>query len=140
MRVLLHLFYISLFALSGVFPNTTFSSAGALAHGAIKIQITHSHEHEHDHHHDGESENGVPLAETAHSDQSNPEESSPADKHHSNQHSHEQIVSCGHIMCLGTSHFETAAIDFSNAHSFEFKRSVPPNRALSSIFRPPILA
>jgi hypothetical protein len=135
MRVLVHLLCISLLILSGIVPASV-----AASHVSIKIEITHTHEHEHDGHHHVDHDAEAPTTESQNSAQSAANSPPPADRHHSDQHSHEHFVSCGHQVWLGASHFETAAIEFSNVHSFEFKRSVPPSRALGSIFRPPILA
>ncbi len=123
MRVLIYFFCISIFALSGLLPVSALAKADSTSRLSITVVVTHSHEHVHEahHHHDSEP-------------------STPEEGHHSDQHSHEHFVSCAHPIWLETARFETEAIELISAHSFVFKRSVPANRALGSIFRPPIHA
>lgn len=141
MRVLLNFFCVSFFTLSGVFPSTALTATGASPHASMKIHITHSHEHAHDDHHHSEHQHESQLGEASHLEHPNVQGHSPTDKHHSEKHSHEHFVSCSHPYGLvETPKFETTPVEPSNSPSFEFKQSVPPNRALGSIFRPPILA
>ncbi|CAN5415755.1 hypothetical protein BH10BDE1_BH10BDE1_27830 [soil metagenome] len=139
MHGFVNIFFILLFVSGGAFPGSTLRAAGPLSRLAIKIHIAHTHEHEHSHHHHDEIESEVPLNEILHSTPSNAKTSRPASNHHhSDKHSHEQYVSCGHVMLLANQQIEIAAIDFRSVYSFEFKRSAPPSRALNTIFRPPI--
>ena len=115
MALLIKLFIIFTLTLTGIF-----SIAGLKQFdGTIKIQITHSHEHDH-HHHDGVTE---------------------ASKHkstHTDRHSHELVVSCAHTMFVEPRSALIGAFESVASHPDPEDVVLPRNRALGSIFRPPI--
>ncbi len=119
MSLLIKLFLIITLTLTGIF-----SVAGLKQFdGTIKIQITHSHEH--DHSHDHYQHEGL----------------TDASKHnstHTERHSHELVVSCAHPMFVEPRSALIGAFESVASHPDSDDVALPRNRALGSIFRPPI--
>lgn len=124
------LFFIAVFTFVGMNP---FDSALA-SQDSVKIQITHSHEHAHEDHHHGPLPD-VSSDKTAEHSQSN---QTDKDSHHSDQHSHDFVVSCAHTLFIEIKPILDVAVGFVALFPAPKEQTPPRNRALGSIFRPPI--
>lgn len=128
------LLIIFVFTLTGIFP-----SAGLQQHdGTIKVQITHSHEHDHHHHHEHVADSFSRDHAENHQVALLPSSGLPDTSKHSDKHSHELVVSGAHTIFIEPRPTLIVAFDSVASYPDTKNESLPRNRALGSIFRPPI--